>query len=97
MMDMMDVDSCIPGMPPYLLAGTSTIRAEVARVFELGYRGQPVGAYTGLEARFGWRIAPGVEVSVIGTKLNGGHAEYGSPPVRGEVPRAVGVKVVWQR
>lgn len=212
----LDVDTFIPGVPPYLLAGSPAIRAEVARVFELGYRGQagqglswsvtafrnlyddlrtqevsadagrivfgngmtgsahgieawgslqlsddwrlsaggtalretfclkpgstdlaslattgrdpaytaqlrsswtidavrelevalrrvgaastpPVAAYTALDARFGWRVAPGVEVSVIGTNLNGGHAEYGSASVRTEVPRTVGVKVVWQR
>jgi len=211
----LDADTFIPGVPPYLLAGANTIRAEVARVFELGYRGQAghglswsvtafrnlydhlrtqetsadgrsiafgngmtgqsrgieawgsmqmneawrlslgatalhedfrlkpgstdraspltagldpaytaqlrsswsidatrelelavrhagatvpsVGAYTALDARFGWRVAPGVELSVIGTNLNGGHAEYGSVPVRTQVPRTVGVKVVWQR
>jgi iron complex outermembrane receptor protein len=211
----LDVDSYIPGAPPYLLAGASSIRAEVARVFELGYRGQAgqglswsvtafrnlydhlrtqevasdgrsiafgngmtgqsrgieawgslqlsdawrlsagatalheafslkpgsrdpvstltagldpaytaqlrsnwtlgetrelelavrrvaatlpmVDAYTALDARFGWRLAPGVELSVIGTNLNGGHAEYGPALVRTEVPRTVGVKVVWQR
>jgi len=211
----LDVDSYIPGVPPYLLAGGSQVRAEVARVFELGYRGQAghrlswsvtafrnlydhlrtqevsadgsqilfgngmqghshgieawgnlqlsdswrlsagatalhekftlkpgsrdpvgpltagldpaytaqlrsswaidavrdlevavrhagatlpmVGAYTALDARFGWRVAPGVEVSVIGTNLNGGHAEYGSALVRTEVPRTVGIRLVWQR
>jgi iron complex outermembrane receptor protein len=211
----LDADSYVPGVPPYLLAGAPAIRAEVARVFELGYRGQAghglswsvtafrnlydhlrtqevsadfrsvmfdnlmtgqsrgieawgsmqvsaawrlsagvtalhetfslkpgsidpvsprtagldpaytaqlrstwaidatrelelalrhagatlpaVGAYTALDARFGWRVAQGVEVSVIGTNLNGGHAEYGPALVRTEVPRTVGVKVVWQR
>jgi iron complex outermembrane receptor protein len=211
----LDVDAYIPGVAPYLLAGGSQVRAEVARVFELGYRGQAgralswsvtafrnlydhlrtqelsadgsqilfangmqghshgieawgsmqlseswrlsaggtalheafslkpgsrdpvstltagldpaytaqlrsswtidaardlevavrhvgatlpmVGAYTALDARFGWRIAPGMEVSVIGTNLNGGHAEYGSMPIRTEVPRTVGIKLVWQK
>ena len=211
----LDVDSYIPGAPPYVLAGGSGVRAEVARVFELGYRGQvnqvlsysvtafrnlydhlrtqelapdggsivfgnmmtghshgieawgslqlsdawrlsagatalhekftlaagsrdpvspltagidpaytaqlrssyafdgrrelevavrrtgatlpAVPAYTALDARFGWRVNPGVEVSVIGTNLNGGHAEYGPASVRTEVPRTVGVKVVWTR
>jgi len=211
----LDVDSYIPGAPPYVLAGGSGVRAEVARVFEVGYRGQvsqmlsysvtafrnlydhlrtqelapdgrsvvfgnlmtgqsrgieawgslqlseawrlsagatalhedfklapgsrdpvspltagldpawtaqlrssyafdarrelevavrhagatlpAVQAYTALDARFGWRVSPGVEVSVIGTNLNGGHAEYGAASVRTEVPRTVGVKVVWMR
>jgi len=215
----LDVDSYVPGVPPYLLSSDDQARAEVARVFELGYRGQAghglswsvtafrnlydhlrtqelssddrsnsrsivfgnamegrshgieawgsmqvsaawrlsagftalherfslkpgsrdpvstssagldpahtaqlrsswnidaarelelalrhvgatlpmVGAYTALDARFGWRLAPGMELSVIGTNLNGGHAEYGSASVRTEVPRTVGVKLVWQR
>jgi iron complex outermembrane receptor protein len=211
----LEADTYIPGVPPYLLAGGSQIRAEVARVFELGYRGQAgralawsvtafrnlydhlrtqevsadgsqilfgngmqghshgieawgnlqlsdswrlsagatalheafslkpgsrdtastlaagfdpaytaqlrsswtidaareldvalrhvgatrpmVDAYTALDARFGWRIAPGVEMSVIGTNLNGGHAEYGSVPIRTEVPRTVGVRLVWRK
>jgi iron complex outermembrane receptor protein len=211
----LDVDSYIPGAPPYLLSSDAQARSEVARVFELGYRGQAghglswsvtafrnlydhlrtqelssdnrsivfgngmegqsrgieawgnmqvsetwrlsagvtalhetfslkpgsrdpvsprtagldpahtaqlrsswnidalrelelalrhagatlpmVSGYTALDARFGWRLAPGMELSVIGTNLNGGHAEYGSAAVRTEVPRTVGVKLVWQR
>jgi iron complex outermembrane recepter protein len=56
-----------------------------------------VPAYTAIDARFGWRVAPGMELSVIGTNLNGSHAEYGVTPVRTEVPRTVGVKLTWQR
>ncbi len=37
----LDADTFIPGQPPYILIGGPGIRAEVARVFELGYRGQP--------------------------------------------------------
>jgi iron complex outermembrane receptor protein len=36
----LDVDAFVPGAPPFLLAGGPRVRAEVARVFELGYRGQ---------------------------------------------------------
>jgi iron complex outermembrane receptor protein len=36
----LDVDAFVPGAPPYLLAGGRQVRSEVARVFELGYRGQ---------------------------------------------------------
>jgi iron complex outermembrane receptor protein len=212
----LDADAYVPGVPPYLLAGSTSIRAETARVAELGYRGQLgarlsysvtayrnwydhlrtqetsadartivfgngmtgqahgieawgnlqmsgawrmsagltglhetfalkpgsadpaslattgrdpaftaqlrsshtldgarelefalrrvgalatpyVPAYTALDARFGWRVAPGMEVSVVGTNLNGGHAEYGSAAVRTEVPRTVGVKLAWLR
>jgi len=38
----LDVDAFIPGRPPYLLRGGRQVRAEVAKVFELGYRGQPL-------------------------------------------------------
>lgn len=37
----LDVDTFIPGEPPYLLAGGHPVRSEVAVVYELGYRGRP--------------------------------------------------------
>lgn len=37
----LDHDVFVPGAPPFLLNGGSTVRSEVAKVFELGYRGQP--------------------------------------------------------
>lgn len=210
-----DADTFIPGRPPYVLAGGSDVRSEVAKVFELGYRGQPlprlsysatlfyndydhlrtqellpsrtmvrfanlmdghalgiemwgsyqatkswrlsggltgmrerfhlkpgsndvaglqrpgfdpahtlqlrshysidatrdveialrkVGAldlgqvpgYTALDARFGWRVRPGLELSVAAVNLNGSHPEYGGIATRSEVPRTVSVKLVWQ-
>ncbi len=38
----LDADAFIPGVPPYILRGGPVIRSEVATVFELGYRGQPL-------------------------------------------------------
>jgi iron complex outermembrane receptor protein len=38
----LDVDAFIPGKPPFLLAGGPQVRSEVARVYELGYRAQPM-------------------------------------------------------
>ena len=67
----------------------------VRRVGALGFPVVP--AYTAIDARFGWRFAPGMELSVIGTNLNGSHAEYGVASVRSEVPRTVGIKFTWQR
>jgi iron complex outermembrane receptor protein len=212
----LDVDAFVPGAPPYLLAGGRQVRSEVARVFELGYRGQAgqdlsysvtafrnlydhlrtqdlsgdgrsivfgnlmegqargieawgsyqmseawrlsagltalherfnlkpgsqdvgsvattgadpaytaqlrssyafdsarelelavrragatarpeVAAYTAVDLRFGWRVAKGVELSVVGTNLNGSHGEYGVEGFRTEVGRTLGVKLVWQR
>lgn len=37
-----DVDVVVPGRPPYVLLGGPQVRSEVARVLELGYRGQPL-------------------------------------------------------
>lgn len=37
----LDRDVFVPASPPFLLAGGPNVRSEVARVFEIGYRGQP--------------------------------------------------------
>ena len=211
----LDVDAFIPGKPPYILAGGPAVRSEVAKVYELGYRGQPTGAlsysvtlfhnvydhlrtqeilpsrtavafaslmeghatglemwgsyqatrrwrlsagltaldeslklkpgsndlagpgitgknpkhvfklrtsydfgnmrelevglrnvgrlesgqvprYTALDARFGWRLRPGLELSVSGQNLNGAHPEFGPVASRAEAPRTVAVKLLWQ-
>lgn len=55
-----------------------------------------VPSYTAFDARLGWRLRPGLEVSVFGENLDGGHAEYGSVLYRAEVDRRVGVKAVWE-
>lgn len=210
----LDVDAFVPGRPPYLLRGGPRVRAEVARVFEVGYRGQPlpgmsasvalfhnrydhlrtqevdpgrtfitfaslmegeatgiemwggyqvsdawrlsagftalherlrlkpgsndrastgtagkdpehtlqlrshhaiddrreldvglrkvaalenpaVPGYWALDARFGWRLTPGLELSVVGQNLNGSHAEYGAAGARLEADRRVGLQLVW--
>ncbi|MCS0615453.1 TonB-dependent receptor [Massilia kyonggiensis] len=89
--------------PAYTAQLRSSYAIDEARELELGVRrngalGFPyVPAYWAVDARFGWRFAPGMELSVIGTNLNGGHAEYGVASVRTEVPRTVGVKFTWQR
>ncbi len=212
----LDADAFIPGAPPYLLRGGPRIRSEVARVVELGYRGQPlpnlsysitafhndydhlrtqevdpgftfvtfgnlmegksrgiemwgnfqatqawrlsaglltlherlrlkagsndlagpltvgknpahtaqlrsnfnlsdgkeidlvlrkVGAlrdpavpgYTAIDARFGWRLQRGLELSLFGQNLNGGHGEYGPVATRTEVGRTIGARLVWRR
>lgn len=74
---------------------TRELELAVRRNGALGFPEVP--AYWAVDARFGWRFAPGMELSVIGTNLNGGHAEYGVASVRTEVPRAMGVKLTWQR
>ncbi|MGM9486953.1 TonB-dependent receptor plug domain-containing protein [Ideonella sp. YS5] len=37
----LDHDTFVPGEPPFLLRGGPGFQSEIARVFELGYRGQP--------------------------------------------------------
>ncbi|NNG25689.1 TonB-dependent receptor plug domain-containing protein [Telluria aromaticivorans] len=210
----LDVDAYIPGRPPYLLRGGPQVRSEVARVVELGYRGQPlaglsysatlfhnqydhlrtqeidptqtfitfgslmegeatgiemwgsyqltnawrlsagftalherlrlkagsndlagpgsagkdpehtlqlrshyafddrrelevalhkvaalenpaVPGYWALDARFGWRLRPNLELALVGQNLNGGHGEYGPRETRAELGRRVGVKLMW--
>lgn len=210
----LDVDARVPGQPPYILRGGPEVRSEVARVIELGYRGQPtaalsysltlfhhdydhlrtqeldptrsylvfaslmegsgsgieawgswqamprwrlsagwtalhqrlrlkagsndlaglatarrdpshtlqlrssfnlddareidvtlrrvgempasrVASYTALDARLGWRVRPGLALSVFGENLNGGHAEFGSSTYWARFERRVGVKVRW--
>jgi iron complex outermembrane receptor protein len=89
--------------PAYTAQLRSNYAFDAARDLELIVRRvgatalPPVPAYTALDLRFGWRVAPGVEVSVIGANLNGGHGEYGLLAGRVEVPRSVGAKVVWER
>jgi iron complex outermembrane receptor protein len=79
----------------YAFDGTRELEVAVRRV---GATGRPaVDGYTALDLRFGWRFAPGMELSVIGANLNGGHREYGVARFSSEVGRSVGVKLVWQR
>jgi iron complex outermembrane receptor protein len=40
----LDRDTFVPGRPPFLLEGGPLVRSEVARVYEIGYRGQLQGS-----------------------------------------------------
>jgi iron complex outermembrane receptor protein len=40
----LDRDAYVPGKPPFLLDGGRNVRSEVAKVYEVGYRGQPAAA-----------------------------------------------------
>jgi iron complex outermembrane receptor protein len=42
----LDRDVYIPGSPPFLLDGGAPVRSEVAKVYEIGYRGQPASTIT---------------------------------------------------
>jgi iron complex outermembrane receptor protein len=55
-----------------------------------------VPAYTAVDARYGWRIRPGLELSLIGQNLfDPRHAEFGAAPLRSEYERALAVRIVW--
>ncbi len=55
-----------------------------------------VPSYTALDARFGWRIRPGLELSLTGENLTGGHGEYGTILYRAEIERRLGAKLMWE-
>jgi iron complex outermembrane receptor protein len=89
--------------PAYTAQLRSSYAFDSARELELAVRragatARPeVAAYTAVDLRFGWRLANGMELSVIGANLNGSHGEYGAEGFRTEVGRSVGVKLAWQR
>ncbi len=56
-----------------------------------------VPAYTAVDARFGWRLGGGLDLSVTAQNLFGGrHPEFGSSINRSEVPSSLFVKLLWQ-
>jgi iron complex outermembrane receptor protein len=57
-----------------------------------------VPAYTAVDARFGWRLQPNLELSVTGLNLlDADHGEYGPIATRSRIPRSVFVQLVLQR
>lgn len=78
----------------YDLSASQEFDVTVRHVGALPRPGVP--AYTAVDARWGWRIRPGVELSLIGQNLfDPRHAEFGSPATRSEYERALAVRVVW--
>ena len=56
-----------------------------------------VPAYTAVDLRYGWKIRPGLELSIIGQNLfDPKHAEWGAAPGRSEYERSVFIKAVWR-
>jgi iron complex outermembrane receptor protein len=70
--------------------------------FDLGVRHvaaldrNDIPAYTALDARFGWRLAGAVELSIAGTNLLGRHSEYGALATRSEFGPEVWVSLLWK-
>ncbi len=78
----------------FLLASDKELEVGIRKVRALDNPAVP--AYTTLDARFGWRLRPNLELSVMGLNLNGGHAEFGPLATRTEVGRELAVKLVWR-
>jgi iron complex outermembrane receptor protein len=77
----------------YNLSETTDFDVGLRKVGALASTGVP--GYTALDARLGWRMRKGLELSVLGQNLNGGHAEYGDARYRAVAARSLGVKLVW--
>jgi iron complex outermembrane receptor protein len=55
-----------------------------------------VPAYTALDARWGWRARPDLELSLTLRNIGDSrHAEWGTAPNRAELRRSAFVKAVW--
>jgi iron complex outermembrane receptor protein len=50
--------------------------------------------YTAVDMNIGWKVRPGVELSVSGRNLGGGHVEFGSPATGVDFGRALFLKLV---
>jgi iron complex outermembrane receptor protein len=56
-----------------------------------------VPAYTAVDARFGWRLQPNLELSLTGLNLlDADHAEYGPIATRSRIPRSIFVQLLLQ-
>src|SRR4029077_11376161 len=55
-----------------------------------------VPAYTAVDARFGWKARPDLELSLVGQNLfDAAHVEFGAAPGASEIPRAWLLQAVW--
>ncbi len=75
----LDADVFIPGVPPYVLQGGPAVRAEVAKVAELGYRGQPAAGlsasvtvfYNDYDHLRTTELGPDMTYLVFGNRMHG--------------------------
>ncbi len=57
----------------------------------------PVPAYTAVDARYGWKIAKELELSLAAQNLfDRRHPEWGMPTNRAEVERGFFLKLLWR-
>lgn len=66
-------------------------------VRRVGALPQPaVPAYTTADLRYGWRVSPALELSLIGQNLfDPRHPEFNAAPGRSEIPRSVWLRLRW--
>ena len=58
----------------------------------------PVPAYTAVDARYAWRVFPGLELSVVGQNLfDKSHPEFGAASGRSEFERSAYMQARWTR
>ena len=98
-------DAAAPGIvgknPSHTMQLRSTVNLAPGKDIDIAVRKvatlaqAPVPGYTAVDARFGWQVNPGLEVSVTAQNINGDHPEYGPAATRSEIPRSVSVKLVW--
>lgn len=56
-----------------------------------------VAAYTALDVRYGWKIRPDLELSLVGQNLcEPSHPEFGAAPGRSEFDRSAYVTLLWR-
>jgi iron complex outermembrane receptor protein len=56
-----------------------------------------VPSYAALDLRLGWRLQPGLALSLVGRNLNGDrHGEFADVSTRSEFDRALLAKLEWQ-
>ncbi|WP_151446668.1 TonB-dependent receptor plug domain-containing protein [Lacisediminimonas profundi] len=72
------------------------IDVSVRRVSSLGLF--PVDSYNAIDARFGWKLAKNLELSIYGQNLFGtAHAEFGDPALRATMATRVFTKLTWRQ
>lgn len=60
--------------------------------------GAGIDAYSSLDLRLAWRLAPGWQIALVGQNLlDDEHVEFGTPATRGAVARAAYLKAEWRR
>jgi iron complex outermembrane receptor protein len=101
----------LEGSTPRGMAGLRSLlslgRAEVDAQFRhhtrirrlpTDFTGAGIGAYSSLDLRLGWQLAPEWRLSLVGQNLlDEEHAEFGTPATRGEFSRAAYLKAEWRQ